>query len=57
MDGPRKEPFYELANQLNHDHYEMIRKHLKGHYEGKNEDKKWIWDKQYIWFDEEDSND
>ena len=55
VDGPREESFFESANQRNYDHYQMVLKHIKGHYEINNE--KWVWDKKYIWFDEEYSND
>ena len=46
---PRPEPYTTLANMLNYDHGEMLRKHLIG----KIKDGKYIPVKQYIWYDKE----
>ena len=49
VEGPRQESFHELANQLNYDHGEMIRKQLVGEII----DGQFIQKKKYIWFNKE----
>ena len=46
---PRPEPYTTLANMLNYDHGEMLRKHMIG----KIENGCFIPVKQYIWYDKE----
>lgn len=53
VDGPREKPFTEEANVLNADHFYDIRKRGKGYYE----DGRWVWDKEYFWFNKEVLND
>ena len=53
VDGPREKPFTEEANALNADHFNDIRKRWRGHYEGDGANRRWVWDKEYIWLNEE----
>ncbi|MCW4049127.1 MAG: hypothetical protein NWE89_05255 [Candidatus Bathyarchaeota archaeon] len=57
VDGPRDTPFTEEANALNADHFAHVRKHWKGHYEGDGTDRRWVWDKEYIWLNKEIKNE